>query len=149
MTNFFSYKTQANSLAWSAVFHSAEKAYAYCQSQFVSAAASCFCRPIGHWPAEAASRDKLGLAYVHGFSAEWNDVECVPLLSNTPNFRREWKLIWEDYYRRIPKTTRRCIKNSMMMISVIFKILLNSIICFLHISLSYFRVQGIIKVVVF
>ena len=52
-------------------------------------------------------------------------------------------------YRRIPKTTRRCIKNSMLMISVIFKILLNSIVCFLRIFPSYFGVRGIIKVVVF
>ena len=52
-------------------------------------------------------------------------------------------------YRRIVKTTRRCIKNSMLMISVIFKILLNSIVCFLHISSSYFWVWGIIKVAVF
>ena len=55
----------------------------------------------------------------------------------------------EVVYRRIAKTTRRCIKNSMLMISVIFKILLNSIVCFLHISSSYFRVRGIIKVKVF
>ena len=52
-------------------------------------------------------------------------------------------------YRRIAKSTRRCIKNSMLMISVIFKILLNSIVCFLHIPSSYFRVRGIIKVSVF
>ena len=37
----------------------------------------------------------------------------------------------------------------MLMISVVFKILLNSIVCFLHISSSYFRVRGIIKVAVF
>ena len=55
----------------------------------------------------------------------------------------------EVVYRRIAKTTRRCIKNLMLMISVIFKILLNSIVCFLHISSSYFRVRGVIKVVVF
>ena len=55
---------------------------------------------------------------------------------------------WPNY-RRIMKTTRRCIKNSILMISVIFKILQNSIVCFLDISLSYFRVQGLIKVVVF
>ena len=52
-------------------------------------------------------------------------------------------------YRRIVKTTQRCIKNSMLMIIVIFKILLNSIVCFLHISSSYFRVRGIIKVAIF
>ena len=52
-------------------------------------------------------------------------------------------------YRRIAKTTRHCIKNSKLMISVIFKILLNSIVCFLLISSSYFRVRGIIKVAVF
>ena len=34
------------------------------------------------------------------------------------------------------------VKNSMLMISVIFKILLNSIVCFLHISSSYFQVRG-------
>ena len=55
----------------------------------------------------------------------------------------------KKFYRKIAKTTRRCIKNSMLMISVIFKILLNSIVYFLHIFSSYFRVQGIITVVVF
>ena len=65
--------------------------------------------------------------------------------------RQEIVLLPRPYtrYRRIAKTTRHCIKNSMLMISVIFKILLNSIVCFLHISSSYFRVRGIIKVVVF
>ena len=35
------------------------------QSQFVSS--SSFSRPIGHWPAEAAWRDKSGLAYTRAF----------------------------------------------------------------------------------
>ena len=72
VTNLFSYKTQSNSLAWSAVFHSAEKACAYRQSKFVSAAASCFSQPIGHRTAETASRDKLGLAYVHVYGIMLN-----------------------------------------------------------------------------
>ena len=50
------------------------------------------------------------------------------------------------------KQLERCINFSIKIfqtISVVFKILLNSIVCFLHISSSYFRVRGIIKVVVF
>ena len=50
------------------------------------------------------------------------------------------------------KQLGRCINFSIKIfqtISVVFKILLNSIVCFLHISSSYFRVRGIIKVEVF
>ena len=43
-----------------------------------------------------------------------------------------------DTYRRIAKTTRRCIKNSMLIISVIFKILLNSIVCLFAYFLKLF-----------
>ena len=42
-----------------------------------------------------------------------------------------------------------CIKNSMLMIGVVFKILLNSIVCFLQFSSSYIQIWGIIKVEVF
>ena len=31
---------------------------------------------IGQWQAQAAYRDKLGLAYAHVFSAEWGNVQC-------------------------------------------------------------------------
>ena len=50
------------------------------------------------------------------------------------------------------KQLGRCINFSIKIfqtISVLFKILLNSIVCFLHISSSYFLVRGIIKVEVF
>ena len=50
------------------------------------------------------------------------------------------------------KQLGRCINFSIKIfqtISVVFKILLNSIVCFLHISSSYFQVRGIIKVEVF
>ena len=46
------------------------------------------------------------------------------------------------------KTSRRCIKMSMLMIRLIFEILLDSIVCFLQFSSSYFQVRSIIKVMV-
>ena len=52
-------------------------------------------------------------------------------------------------YRRIAKTTRRCIKMSSILIRVIFEILLNIIVCFLHFSSSYIQVRVIFEFVVF
>ena len=37
---------------------------------------SCFSWPISHCPAQAAYREKSGLAYVHVFSAEWSNAKC-------------------------------------------------------------------------
>ena len=47
------------------------------------------------------------------------------------------------------KTSQRCIKMSMLMTRLIFEILLNSIVCFLHFFSSYIQVRVIIKVGVF
>ena len=44
------------------------------QSQFLPV--SSFSQLIGHWPAQAAYREKLGLAYVCVFSAKWSNIEC-------------------------------------------------------------------------
>ena len=37
---------------------------------------SSFSQQISHWLAQAAYREKLGLAYAHIFSRTWSNVEC-------------------------------------------------------------------------
>ena len=37
---------------------------------------SCFSWPISQWPAKGTYREKLGMAYMHVFYAEWSNAEC-------------------------------------------------------------------------
>ena len=45
------------------------------QSQLVFP--SCFSHPNGHWPLQAAWKDKLGLRYALSFSCERSNAGCV------------------------------------------------------------------------
>ena len=66
-----------------------------------------------------------------------------------PISRLDRRVITNQNYRKIAKTSRTYIKLSMFKIRVIFEILLNSIVCFLQFSSGHVRVRVIIKVDLF